>query len=46
MALADALAFVPPGFPGSEAGEEFLVMMLDGTSEERPPYPGAPAEGA
>jgi len=41
MALADSLAFVPPAFPGAEAGEEFLVMMLDGTSEERPPFPGA-----
>jgi molybdopterin molybdotransferase len=40
MALADSLAFVPAGFPGCEAGEEFLVMLLDGTSEERPPYPG------
>ena len=40
MALADSLAFVPPGFPGAEPGEEFLVMMLDGTSEERPPFPG------
>ena len=41
MALADSLAFVPPGFPGAEAGTELLVMMLDGTSEERPPFPGA-----
>jgi molybdopterin molybdotransferase len=41
MALADSLAFVPPGFAGADAGEEFLVMMLDGTSEERPPFPGA-----
>ena len=41
MALADSLAFIPAGFPGGEAGEEFVAMMLDGTSEERPPYPGA-----
>ena len=40
MALADGLAFVPSGFAGAEAGEELLVMMLDGTSEERPPFPG------
>ena len=40
MALADGLAFVPPGFAGAEAGEEFLTMMIDGTSEERPPFPG------
>ena len=43
MALADALAFIPPGYPGGEAGEEFVVAMLDGASEERPPYPGAAA---
>ncbi len=46
MALADSLAFIPPGFPGCEAGEEFLVMLLDGTSEERPPYPGTAGAGA
>ena len=45
MALADSLAFIPAGYPGGEAGEEFLVMMLDGTSEERPPYPGAGPAG-
>jgi molybdopterin molybdotransferase len=41
MALADSLAFIPSRYPGGEAGEEFLVMLLDGTSEERPPYPDA-----
>lgn len=41
MALADGLAFIPAGHPGCEAGEEFLVTLLDGASEERPPYPGA-----
>jgi molybdopterin molybdotransferase len=46
MALADSLAFVPPGFPGCDAGEEFLVMLLDGTSEERPPYPRGGEAGA
>jgi molybdopterin molybdotransferase len=45
MALADGLAFVPAGYPGGEAGEAFLVMMLDGTSAERPPFPGAETVG-
>jgi len=39
MALADGLAFIPPGHPGSEAGTTFMVLLLDGSSEERPPYP-------
>lgn len=39
MALADGLAFVPAGYPGSEAGASFMVQSLDGSSEERPPYP-------
>jgi molybdopterin molybdotransferase len=39
MALADGLAFVPAGYPGGPAGERFLVLMLDGTSVERPPFP-------
>jgi len=42
MALAEGLALVPPGYPGGEAGEEFLVMLLDGCSAERPPFPGSP----
>ena len=41
MALADGLAFVPAGFAGSDPGAEFLVMMLEGMSAERPPFPGA-----
>jgi molybdopterin molybdotransferase len=39
MALADGLAFIPAGHPGTEAGASFMVLLLDGTSEERPPYP-------
>jgi molybdopterin molybdotransferase len=40
MAGAEALCFVPPGHPGGAAGEELLVMLLDGSSSERPPFPG------
>ena len=39
MALADGLAFIPAGHPGSEAGAPFMVLLLDGSSAERPPYP-------
>jgi molybdopterin molybdotransferase len=42
MALAQGLAFVPPGYPGGEPGEEFLVLLLDGGREERPPFPAGP----
>jgi len=40
MALADGLAFVPPEYPGAAPGVELLVMMLEGSSAERPPFPG------
>ena len=43
MALADGLAFVPPEHPGAEAGAELMVMMLEGSAAERPPFPGGPA---
>ena len=43
MALADGLAFVPPEYPGGEAGAELLVMMLEGSAAARPPFPGGPA---
>jgi len=46
MALADGLAFVPPEYPGAEAGAELLVMMLEGSAAERPPFPGPPAAPA
>jgi molybdopterin molybdotransferase len=39
MALADGLAFVPSGHPGGASGERHLVMLLDGTRPERPPFP-------
>ncbi len=41
MVGAHGLAFIPPGYPGGVAGEEFLVTLLIGSSAERPPYPGA-----
>jgi len=43
MALADGLAFVPPEYPGAQAGAELMVMMLEGSAAERPPFPGGPA---
>jgi molybdopterin molybdotransferase len=43
MALADGLVFVPPEHPGAEAGAELMVMMLEGSAAERPPFPGGPA---
>ena len=42
---AQALAFVPPGFPGGAPGTELLVMLLEGCSAERPPYPCVASEG-
>ncbi len=39
MALADGLVFIPARHPGAAAGESFVVMLLDGRSRERPPYP-------
>jgi len=39
MALADGLALVPAGHPGSEPGAEFGVLLLEGASSERPPFP-------
>jgi molybdopterin molybdotransferase len=39
MALADGLAFVPPGYPGGEIGERLMVMLLEGSSADRPPFP-------
>jgi len=46
MSGAEALVFVPPGYPGGEPGARLLVMLLEGTSTERPPFPVAPPEGA
>jgi molybdopterin molybdotransferase len=46
MALAEGLAMIPPGHPGAAPGETFLVMLLEGGSAERPPFPGVPAGGS
>lgn len=39
MALADGLVFVPSGFGGGPAGTPLTVMLLAGSSAQRPPYP-------
>lgn len=39
MALADGLVFVPSGFSGGGPGTRLMVMLLEGTSSERPPFP-------
>lgn len=41
MTGAEGLFFVPPRYPGGDAGTELLVMMLAGTAHERPPFPVA-----
>jgi molybdopterin molybdotransferase len=46
MALAEGLAMIPPGHPGAEPGEQLLVMLLEGSSTQRPPFPGAPGGGS
>jgi len=43
MALAEGLAMIPPSHPGAAPGERFLVMLLEGSSAERPPFPGGAA---
>ena len=45
MALAEGLAMIPHGHPGAEPGEQFLVMLLEGSSAERPHFPSASACG-
>lgn len=45
MAGAEGLFFVPPAYPGGDAGAELLVMLLAGSSAERPPFPAASAAG-
>ena len=42
MAGAQGLFFVPPQYPGGEAGTEMLVMLLAGSGSERPPFPSGP----
>jgi len=39
MTLADALLMLPTGFSGAPAGERFTVMLLEGSSAERPALP-------
>ena len=39
MVLADGLVFVPSAHGGGRAGEYYLVMLLEGSRAERPPYP-------
>jgi molybdopterin molybdotransferase len=39
MTLADGLALVPAGYPGSESGATLPIMLLDGTGNVRPPFP-------
>ena len=46
MALADGLAFVPPEDPGAAPGAELMVMMLESSAAERPPFPGGTAAPA
>ena len=42
MAGAEGLFFVPPQYPGGDAGTELPVMLLAGSGAERPPFPGRP----
>jgi molybdopterin molybdotransferase len=42
MAGAQGLFFVPPQYPGGDAGTEMLVMLLAGSGTERPPFPVPP----
>lgn len=39
MTLADGLVVVPADHPGAEPGSELLVLLLGGSSAERPPLP-------
>ncbi len=39
MVLADGLVFVPSAHAGGRAGEPYLVMLLEGSRPERPPFP-------
>ena len=39
MAAADGLAFVPSGYAGGDSGVTLDVMLLDGSSRERPRFP-------
>ena len=39
MVLADGLVFVPSEHAGGQVGDPYLVMVLEGSRPERPPYP-------
>ena len=39
MALAHGLALVPSDYFGGPAGERFVVLLLEGSRPERPPFP-------
>lgn len=39
MTGAEAMAFIPPHYPGGDAGTQALVTLLSGSGTERPPYP-------
>jgi molybdopterin molybdotransferase len=39
MVLADGLVFVPSQHAGGRAGDPYLVMLLEGSRPERPPFP-------
>jgi molybdopterin molybdotransferase len=39
MTRADGLLLLPTRFPGAHPGERVPVMLLDGSSGERPPFP-------
>jgi molybdopterin molybdotransferase len=39
MVLADGLVFVPSAHAGGRAGEPYLVVLLEGSRPERPPFP-------
>jgi molybdopterin molybdotransferase len=40
MAQADGLVVVPPDHPGGHVGDAFLVVLLEGSAAERPPFRG------
>lgn len=39
MTMADGLLLLPTGFGGAAAGERLPVMLMEGSSTERPPLP-------
>ncbi len=39
MVQADGLVFVPSAHAGGRVGDPYLVMVLEGSRPERPPFP-------